>query len=40
VTGREIVGGTRAMMHEVDEMLLEEVDDRLHLVEGKPVNQM
>ena len=38
--GGEIVGGPRAMMHEVDEMLLDKVDDRLHLVEGKPVNQM
>ncbi len=36
----EIVGGPRAMMQEVDEMLLDKVDDRLHLVEGKQVNHM
>jgi hypothetical protein len=35
---REPIGGVRAMMQEVDEMLLDKVDDRLPLV--GPSNQM
>jgi hypothetical protein len=40
VSGSEPAGVARGMMHEVDEILLGKLDDRLPLVGGGPSNQM